>query len=307
MMKSPLLFPVELKDNKILVLDETALPFKEEYIEVFDLDKALWVWKEMKTRSLGQVLLFFYCCILFKDSLSCDEMSEKFKAKRPTFDFSMLAKIIEEQVKRGLSIEEAVNNFVLGFDALRRKRAQRLAKALPDACGIATICNVNGELIYLYEELKDLGKRAFFYVSETRPYLQGTRLTFWELRKNNIPCKVICDSQIAYLMKQEKIKAVVVGADRATLKGDIINKIGTYALSRLAKHFNIPFYALTQYPRDIDIDSIEMEEREAQEAFMYLSQDHSQIDAVYPAFDITKQEFITQSLELGSVHEARCA
>ena len=201
MMKSPLLFPVELKDNKILVLDETALPFKEEYIEVFDLDKALWVLKEMKTRSLGQVLLFFYCCTLFKDSLSCDEMSEKFKAKRPTFDFSMLARIIKEQVKRGASIEEAVNNFVLGFDALRRRRAERLAKILPDTSGIATICNVNGELIYLYEELKKLGKQASFYVSETRPYLQGTRLTFWELRKNNNQYLPFCHHESHHYLK----------------------------------------------------------------------------------------------------------
>ena len=300
-MKSPLLFPVKFENNTIFVLDETALPFKEEYIQVSDLDKALWVLKEMKTRSLGQVLLFFYCCILFKE-MDCDQLAERFKPKRPTFDFSMLAKIVKEQVKRGISVEVAVDNFVLGFDLLRRKRAQRLAAVLPDAGGIATICNVNGELIYLYEELKKLGKEAVFYVSETRPYLQGTRLTFWELRRNAVPCKLICDSQVASLMKLGMVKAVVTGADRASTQGDIINKIGTYALARLARHFALPFYALIQYPRDIDIDSIAIEERDPREAFLYLQGDHSGTEAVYPAFDITRKEYITKVFELGSVH-----
>ncbi|MFC1514819.1 hypothetical protein ACFL5X_02850 [Candidatus Omnitrophota bacterium] len=304
-MTSPLLFPVRLQGQKILVLDETALPFKEEYIEVTDLEKALWVLKEMKTRSLGQVLLFFYSCILFKDTFTPDTLSERFKEKRPTFDFSMLAAIINGQTKAGISVEKGVENFIRGFDSLRRKRAQDLAALLPDQCAIATICNVNGELVYVYEELQRLGKKAFFYVSETRPYLQGSRLTFWEFARNNIPCKLICDNQAAHLMREGMINAVISGADRATVKGDIINKIGTYALGRLAKHFAIPFYALTQYPRDIDIDSVIIEQRPQKEAFMYLQGDFTDLAAVYPAFDVTKAEFVTRCCAIGSDNEVR--
>jgi len=303
-MKSPLLFPVKFENNTIFVLDETALPFKEEYIQVSDLDKALWVLKEMKTRSLGQVLLFFYCCILFKE-MDCDQLAERFKPKRPTFDFSMLAKIVKEQVKRGISVEVAVDNFVLGFDLLRRKRAQRLAAVLPDAGGIATICNVNGELIYLYEELKKLGKEAVFYVSETRPYLQGTRLTFWELRRNAVPCKLICDSQVASLMKLGMVKAVVTGADRASTQGDIINKIGTYAMARLARYFHLPVYVLTQFPRAIDIRKITIEERPQEEIFMGLDGEGTWPEALYPSFDITPSEFISSRIDISG--EVRCA
>jgi methylthioribose-1-phosphate isomerase len=306
-MKSPLLFPVRLENNKIIVLDETALPFKEEYIEVVSLDQALWVLSSMKTRSLGQVLLFFYSCLLFKDSFSIDNICEKFKEKRPTFDFSMLGHILKEQLKSQISLDAAIDNFIKGFDALRRRRAQNLAKILPPSSNIATICNVNGELIYLYEELKKLKKQAFFYVCETRPYLQGSRLTFWELRKNNIPCKLICDNQVASLIKDGKINLSIVGADRATTKGDIINKIGTYSLAVLSKYFNIPFYALIQYPRDINIDTIEIEERDGLESFMYLEGDFSQTKAVYPSFDITKHEFITKSIEIGEANEVKCA
>ncbi|MBN2119835.1 MAG: hypothetical protein JW734_02100 [Candidatus Omnitrophica bacterium] len=302
-MKSPLLFPVRLKDKSIFVLDETGLPFKEEYIEVSGLDDALGVLKEMKTRSLGQVLLFFHCCALFGDRLSVDEISSKFSHQRPTFDFPLLAEILKAQIKKGLNITEAVENFINAFDALRRNRAKSLAKILPNPSNILTICNVNGELIYLYEELKKLNKECFFYISETRPYLQGARLTFWELRRNNIPCVLICDNQIAWLMKKEKINSVVSGADRASKKGDIINKIGTYPLAVLAAHFDIPFYALTQYPREIDINTIEIEERPKEEVFMYLKSDNSRIDAIYPCFDITPNKFVTKSMEIGDFSE----
>ena len=297
-MKSPLLFPVTLKDDKISVLDETQIPFKEEYAEVTDLDKALGVLKEMKTRSLGQVLLFFYSCVLFEGKHAIDDISKQFKANRPTFDFSMLSQILESQTNKGVSLKEIVNRFITGFDLMRKKRARALAVSLPHNSSILTICNVNGELIYLYDELKELGKQALFYVCETRPYLQGTRLTFWELRKNNIPTRLICDNQVASLMKEGSINCVITGADRATTKCDVINKVGTYSLARLAKHFNIPFYPLTQYPRDIDVDSIEIEERPPQESFMYLRGDYSKIEAFYPAFDVTKAEFITECVEL---------
>ena len=297
-MDSPLLFPVKLKNNKIIVLDETQNPFKEEYIEVDTLDKVLWVLGEMKTRSLGQVLLFFYSCILFSKENNFKDLAISFKNVRPTFDFLMLAQIVKMQVDKGIAVKDAVNNFIRGFDVARKKRAGALAQLLPKNSSILTICNVNGELIYLYDELKTWDKNCIFYVSETRPYLQGSRLTFWELRKNNIPCRLICDNQAASLMQNDRVNCVVVGADRATVKGDIINKIGTYALARLAKHYEIPFYALTQYPRDIDINSIEIEERDPKEAFMYLSDDVSKMDAIYPAFDITPADFVTKPMVL---------
>jgi len=297
-MNSPLLFPVKLEKDRILVLDETLPPFREEYIEVRDLDKALWVLKEMKTRSLGQVLLFFYSCVLFSEKFSIEEITQKFKDNRPTFDFFMLAHILEAQTGKGLGIKEAVEKFIFGFNTLRKKRAKELAQILPNPANILTICNVNGELVYLYEELRELGKQALFYICETRPYLQGTRLTFWELRKNNILCKVICDNQAAVIMRDKKVNCVVTGADRATKKGDIVNKTGTYSLARLAKHFNIPFYPLTQYPRDIEVDTIKIEERPSEKTFMYLKEDYAKIEAFYPAFDITRTEFVTKPMEI---------
>ncbi|UCD15640.1 MAG: hypothetical protein JSV34_00890 [Candidatus Omnitrophota bacterium] len=297
-MNSPLLFPVKLDGNRILVLDETLLPLKEEYIALDSLDKALWVLSQMKTRSLGQVLLFFYCCVLFERNFSIDEISRKFKQRRPTFDFLFLAQILKGQMRKIPDIREAANSFICAFDKLRRKRSAALADILPADASILTICNVNGELIYLYQALTERSKRATFIVCETRPYLQGVRLSFWELRKNNIPALLICDNQAALLMRRQRINCVVTGADRATAKGDVINKVGTYSLACLAKYFNIPFYSLTQYPRDIDVETIPIEERPQQEAFMFLEGDYSHLDAFYPAFDITPAGFVTKSVEL---------
>jgi len=300
MSESPLLFPVKLKDDTIFVLDETLLPFKEEYIRVINFNEALTVLQEMKTRSLGQVLLFFYSCLLFKEKFSFEQIAKSFTTARPTFDFSMLAYIMAQGVSNGARPQDVVRGFIKKFDDARKKRAAHLAAILPNPANILTICNVNGELIYLYDELKKINKPGVFYVCETRPYLQGTRQTFWELNKNNIPVKLICDNQAAIVMGKGLVNCVVTGADRAATDGSIINKIGTYALARLAKYFNIPFYPLTQYPRNIDIDKIVIEERPPKEAFMFLP-GAVDTDAFYPAFDAVKKDFITQAIMLEMV------
>ena len=297
MADSPILFPVRLEDGKILVLDETLLPFKEDYIEVTDLEQALRVLEGMKTRAFGQVLLFFYSCVLF-NQFSIEEIVSLFNKSRPTFDFALLGDILKNE-SGGLScVADAVDKFIGAFDAMRRNRVRRLAALLPSNANILTICNVNGELIYLYEELLCLGKKCTFYVSETRPYLQGTRLTFWELRRNNIPSFLICDNQAAELIRRGDINCVVTGADRSSTQGGIINKIGTYALACLAKHFRIPFYALIQYPKDIDINSVIIEERRGSEVFMFLEGDYSRIESIYPSFDVVPSDVVTNTIEL---------
>ncbi|MDD5080898.1 MAG: hypothetical protein PHC58_02755 [Candidatus Omnitrophica bacterium] len=298
---SPLLFPVYCRENIIFVLDETALPFDENYVKVGKLSEALDVLGQMKTRSLGQVLLFFYSCALFNEAENAYSIAEEFLKIRPTFDFMFIAGMIEKQKERGVKPIDAAKFFVDHFDKTRRMRVKVLAGQLPQDAKIATVCNVNGELIYLYEELISAGKKCEFIVCETRPYLQGTRLTFWELTKNDIPARLCCDNQISWIMKNGGVNCVVTGADRASVKGDIINKIGTYAISRAAHEFGIPFYALTQYPRDIDIDTIKIELRPANEVFMYIDNDkifHG--DALYPCFDVVKGEYITKSVDLNN-------
>ena len=295
---SSLLCPVVLEGDTIRVLDETLLPHREVYLAVHTIEEAQRVLKNMNTRALGQVLLFFYSCLLFKEQFSIEEIVERFRAMRPTFDFPLLGQLIRRGLRQQKNMNSVIESFINDFDKARRQRAEVLATLLPQEAHILTICNVNGELIYLYEALKKIGKSAFFYVCETRPYLQGTRLTFWELRRNNIDCKLICINQAAPLMRDGYINCVVTGADRATEKGDIINKIGTYSLARLAHYFKIPFYPLVQYPKDVDVDTIPIEQRPKQEVFMFLEGNFNDIEAVYPSFDVTSFGFVTKCVEL---------
>jgi methylthioribose-1-phosphate isomerase len=223
-MHSPLCFPVQLQNNKISVLDETRLPLEEAYIEVKTLDDAMQVLGQMKTRAFGQVLLFFYTCVL---TGKIEGVAAAFKKTRPTFDFSTLAHALNEAAQVTSTLKEAANSIIEDIDKKRRVRAQRLARILPQEARILTICNINGELIYLYEALKEQRRTASFFVSETRPYLQGTRLTLWELRRAHIPAQALCDNQAAIIMQKGSINCVITGSDRSTKKGDIINKIGT--------------------------------------------------------------------------------
>ncbi len=294
-MLSPLCFPVRLKEDTIFVLDETKLPFKETYIEVRNLDDSLEVLGRMKTRAFGQVLLFFYTCVL---NQNIEEIASAFKKTRPTFDFFSLAEILKDTYEETGSLREAANFMIEGFEKKRKNRAENLARLLPLQANILTICNLNGELIYLYEALKEIGGNACFFACETRPYLQGTRLTFWELNRANIPVRLLCDNQAAILMKEKIVNCVIAGSDRSNKNGDIINKIGTYSLAILAHYFHIPFYVLIQHPKDIDIQEMKIEERPEKEVFLWLKERNLWPKAIYPAFDITPAKFISNRIDI---------
>jgi methylthioribose-1-phosphate isomerase len=106
-------------------------------------------------------------------------------------------------------------------------------------------------------------------------------------------------------MKKGLINCVVTGSDRSTEKGDIINKIGTYALARLSHYFKIPFYVLIQFPRALDVEEIAIEERPPEEVFMWLDGKGPWPEALYPSFDVTPSEIISGWMDISG--DARCA
>lgn len=143
------------------------------------------------------------------------------------------------------------------------------------------------------------GKLVNVYVDETRPYLQGARLTMWELMKEGIPATLITDSMAGHLMREGEVDAVLVGADRIAANGDTANKIGTYTLAVLARHHKIPFYVVaptsTIDPETPTGEEIEIEERPAVEVTsingLALAPDGCR--ARHPAFDVTPSALIT--------------
>jgi len=294
---SPLLFPVTFDGKRISVLDETQLPWKEIFIQVDSLSESLTVLKEMKTRAFGQVLLFYYTSIL-ASPMKPTAVADCFHEIRPTFDFHTLASMLEKSITHSASIHDAADKLIDNIDTMRLKRAELLATLLPQDTRILTICNISGELIYIYEAMKNTGKSMTVYVSETRPYLQGSRLTLWELARCEIPCCLLCDNQAASLMESGNINAVITGSDRSTKNGDIINKTGTYALAVLASVYSLPFYSYTQFPLDISVNDIPIEERDTDELFNYSSLEEYP-PSIYPGFDIVPSELITRTVRLG--------
>jgi methylthioribose-1-phosphate isomerase len=144
-----------------------------------------------------------------------------------------------------------------------------------------------------------MGKKLDVYSDETRPFLQGARLTCWELQKDNIPVTLITDNMAGHFMKLGKIKAVVVGADRIAANGDVANKIGTYMVAVLAKENNIPFYVAAPLSTlDLKIKSgehIPIEDRSSREVTHIKEQQVAPngINVANPAFDVTPNKYVT--------------
>ena len=137
------------------------------------------------------------------------------------------------------------------------------------------------------------------FADETRPLLQGARLTAWELMEENIPVTLITDSMAGWVMKNNMVQAVIVGADRIALNGDVANKIGTYSVAVLAKEHHIPFYVAAPVSTfDFNIDSgaeIPIEERSAHEVttFAGIQSAPEGVDVFNPAFDVTPHHLVT--------------
>jgi methylthioribose-1-phosphate isomerase len=188
--------------------------------------------------------------------------------------------------------------------AMARDGADLLSN-LPEGAGILTHCNTgalatggDGTALAVVFELWRRGKRAHVWVDETRPLLQGARLTAWELQQRGIDATLICDSAAAQVMREGRVQAVITGADRIASNGDTANKIGTFSVATLAGVFGIPFYvAAPATTFDLSIATgreIPIEERSADEVtHCFGSQTAPAGVAVYnPAFDVTPAELI---------------
>jgi methylthioribose-1-phosphate isomerase len=177
---------------------------------------------------------------------------------------------------------------------------------LPDEAGVLTHCNAGalatcgyGTALGVIRGAIEKGKRIHVYADETRPFLQGARLTAWELMADGIPTTVICDNMAASLMRAGRIQAVVVGADRIAANGDTANKIGTYNVAILAKEHGIPFYVAAPWST-IDTatqtgDSIPIEERPPVEVTHHGGKQLTPhgVGICNPAFDVTPAKYVT--------------
>src|SRR6266545_3369345 len=180
------------------------------------------------------------------------------------------------------------------------------AEVVPAEARILTHCNAGalatagyGTALGVIRGAVEAGKHVVVFADETRPFLQGARLTAWELVRDGIQTTVIADNMAAALMHQGKVDVVVVGADRIAANGDVANKIGTYGVAVLARQHDIPFYVAAPLST-IDLkcptgDQIPIEERNSEEVTNFFHQRVAPegIKVRNPAFDVTPNEFVT--------------
>jgi methylthioribose-1-phosphate isomerase len=180
------------------------------------------------------------------------------------------------------------------------------ASLIGDPATVLTHCNAGalatagyGTALGMIRAARDAGKTIQVFADETRPFLQGSRLTAWELHKDRIPVTVIADNMAATVLAQNKIDCVVVGTDRTAANGDVANKIGTYPLAVMARRHGVPFYVAAPLS-SIDLDcpngaSIPIEERSGLELTEYGGKQIAPkgVRTFNPAFDVTPAELVT--------------
>ena len=305
------------KDGVVSILDRRVYPFKVEFVVCKSYEEVAVAIEQMVTQSLGPAYAAGYGMVLA--GLECKEkdypeimLAMKTAASRiintrPTNHEirdtvnAMLAYLIDSFAMGNIDPEEIMIEFMNKMIERRHKTSLLLGRAgatiLKDGDTILTHCWPETTLIYTLMEAISQGKSLKAYTGETRPYLQGARLTAAALRDLGIPVTVITDNMPAALLSQGKIDVFFAGSDRTTMDGHIINKVGTLQIAICAKEYGVPFYAFAYGPdpQALTPDDVVIEERNPEEVLSLCGVPTAApgVSGYYPAFDITPPKFIT--------------
>ena len=317
---------VKYEKGKLLLLDQTKLPVQVVFLEYVDYLSVADAIRSMKVRgapaigvaaAYGVVLAALQYKklerIVFSNKM--EEALNKLRETRPTavnlfWALERMAKVLEAN---DLEVSEIVNRLekeailIQEEDlAMNIKMGFLGQQLLSPGVNILTHCNAGalatagyGTALGVIRAAAKEGKVNMVYVDETRPLLQGSRLTAFELMEEGIPVTLITDNMAAFFMQQGKIDCVIVGADRITANGDVANKIGTYGVAVLANYHNIPFYVAApsstfdlslQTGKDIPIEERNPDEiRKIGEVWIA----PKKVNVLNPAFDVTPHKLIT--------------
>lgn len=322
--------PIIWKDSSLFLLDQRKLPLEEIFVEVKTLKDCALAIKDMIVRGAPCIgFSAIYGMALWTKSQNsldesnvrnaCDEMiSARPTAVNLSYEVNRCFDLIMSSHKTGLSVEAIADKLVhfghaqiAHSQAINTKMAEigfnQLEKLFPNRkWNLMTHCNTGflacgsiGTALGVISYANSKGKVNHVYADETRPYLQGSRLTAFELAKENIPYSLVVEGAASYLLSHGKVDAIFVGADRIAANGDTANKVGTSTLSIVAKHYNIPFFVVAPLSSfDITIESgkeIEIELRPMEEIteIKGIKLSPANATAVNPSFDVTDHQFIT--------------
>lgn len=318
---------IEWCDTHVRILDQTFLPSRTVYSDIRDVGRMWEAIKSLRVRGAPAIGI----AAAYGMYLGIKELPE---GSYPSFEIEInrLAEYLNSARPTAVNLNWALERIKTTIHAHRtdsipqiKERVLKLAitiheedkrmckqiglngvELVPKNANILTHCNTGGlatgqfgtALSVIYHAHAK-GKKIHVWVDETRPLLQGSRLTAWELMRAEIPMKLVTDSMAGHLMSQGKVDMVIVGTDRVAANGDMANKIGTYSLAVLAKYHNIPFYVATPASTvDLKMKSgaeIVIEERDAKEIITIGTYDIAppKTPVYNPAFDVTPADLIT--------------
>jgi len=316
--------PIEWLDNKIRIIDQSKLPGKIVFVELSDYRKVVAAIREMQVRGAPAVgVAAAYGIALGAQKIKADskdkfisqlnQILQAFSATRPTAvnlfwaidRMKKIATTTDEIPKIKQALIDEAKRIHTDEETATKRLSQLGAELIKDGFTILTHCNAGplatagyGTALGVIKAAKEQGKKIEVIATETRPLLQGARLTAWELMQENIPVTLITDSMAGYFMSRGKINCVIVGADRLAANGDMANKIGTYTLAVLAAENGVPFYvAAPTSTIDLSLasgDEIPIEERNPEEVthIRGISLAPKGVKAANPAFDVTPYRYI---------------
>lgn len=311
----------DITENQLslFLLDQTLLPHQEKWILIEGNSQMIEAIQSLRVR--GAPLIGVAASLMLAQSslekISRSELLARAQAlgdARPTAVNlanclgRLTAKIVENMPATAV-VELAIQIFNEDV-SLCEQIAEHGANLIRDGEQILTHCNTGGlatvgigTALGVIRKAHEHGKKIHVYIDETRPLLQGARLTAWELQKLNIPCTLIADNMAAYLMSRGKITKAIVGADRIAMNGDFANKIGTYSVAVNCFHHQVPFYVAAPHTT-LDAEcpggaQIPIEQRAAQEvrgvsgSFGDVVWAPHGVDVYNPAFDVTPAKLVS--------------
>jgi len=296
---------VEWKNHAVKIIDQTQLPHRLKFIYLKSVDEVISAIKSLKVRgapALGIAAAF--ACVLGASNLR--RASRRLIASRPTaVNIGWAVERMLRAAKAGKALLGAAQKMAEEDVEINKRIGFHGAALIKDGMNILTVCNTGalaavdfGTALGVIRTAHEIRRKIHVYVAETRPRLQGAKLTAWELKKLKIPFTLITDNMIGYFMQKGNIDLVLTGADRIARNGDAANKIGTYSAAVLAKVHHIPFYIAAPIS-SIDFKAksgkaIMIEERDPEEVTKIGREQIAPqgIRVANPAFDVTPAYYI---------------
>lgn len=322
--------PIIWKENKLYLLDQRLLPAEEKFVEISDLQGTALAIKDMIVRGapcIGFTAIYGMALWVGTQKIltlatcrdACDEMiSARPTAVNLSFEVNRCFEMMKKSIEAGKSAAQLFHDLVhfgheqinqsliknsrmaeIGIGELKKKFGAKKWKLMTHCNTGFLACGSLGTALGVISMANSLGHVEHVYADETRPYMQGTRLTAYELTKEKIPFSLVVEGAASFLLSHGKVDAIFVGADRIAANGDTANKVGTSTLAIVAKHYGVPFYVVAPISSfDVTIPHgkhIEIEMRPMNEIteFRGVQLAPSGAQSINPSFDVTDHQFIT--------------